>query len=735
MDYDKTAVEELDVVGENGNEGRENAASQVVSAPDAMLELEASMGAPVGEPGIEEQAAAKDDGHADNDHAEGEAQAKPRRKPRKRPVKSILGTTVMLDDFLLEADERQFDIRDRARVVDQAQLLLEQLYVHLPLKRAMHAVDPVQRLKLLRRRLGTLSELQFSREMLSIFTELRDLHTNYLLPDPFRNRTALLPFLIEEFYEDGTRKYMVSHVVQGFRHSWFKPGVVVTHWNGTPIERAVELNAENQMGSNPEARHARGVEAMTIRPLMMSIPPDEEWVMVRYLAKEEPHDIRFQWRVLVPTYAPESLDPNSIGEIASYGLGYDALTETARRVKKTLFAPKALETEQRMSALNDMRVSSDMRQTNTAPAASQQPKGADERAAARELKKHSTLPDIFAFRTVETPHGEFGYIRLWTFMVNDDVSFVDEFIRIVEMLPQNGLIIDVRANGGGLITAGERLLQVLTPRTIEPCRMQFINTPLTQFLCEKIEWLSPWHDSIEQAVETGSAFSYGFPIKPAEENNTLGQRYYGPVVLIVDALCYSTTDIFAAGFQDHNIGKILGSSGNMGAGGANVWTHELLRHLVPGPHSPFRELPNNASFRVAVRRTTRIGERSGVPVEGLGVTPDELHHMTANDLLNKNEDLINRAAQLLAEMRAQTLDVKFLARENGTVKLTVTTKNIERLDMWVGGRPQSSLDVGDGKTMLAVALGKRAKRIEVRGFANEELVAVKKFTVGAEEIG
>ncbi len=140
-------------------------------------------------------------------------------------------------------------------------------------------------------------------------------------------------------------------------------------------------------------------------------------------------------------------------------------------------------------------------------------------------------------------------------------------------------------------------------------------------------------------------------------------------------------------------------------------------------------------FRVAVRRTTRIGERSGVPVEGLGVTPDELHHMTANDLLNKNEDLINRAAQLLAEMRAQTLDVKFLARENGTVKLTVTTKNIERLDMWVGGRPQSSLDVGDGKTMLAVALGKRAKRIEVRGFANEELVAVKKFTVGAEEIG
>ena len=31
--------------------------------------------------------------------------------------------------------------------------MIEQLYVHLPLKRAMHAVDPLQRLRLLDRRL------------------------------------------------------------------------------------------------------------------------------------------------------------------------------------------------------------------------------------------------------------------------------------------------------------------------------------------------------------------------------------------------------------------------------------------------------------------------------------------------------------------------------------------------------------------------------------------------------
>lgn len=71
--------------------------------------------------------------------------------------------------------------RQRTLVVGQALILIEQNYVHLPLKRAMHAVDPVQRLRLL---LQTLqpgartpqpSEAEFHREMTAIFTSVRDL--------------------------------------------------------------------------------------------------------------------------------------------------------------------------------------------------------------------------------------------------------------------------------------------------------------------------------------------------------------------------------------------------------------------------------------------------------------------------------------------------------------------------------------------------------------------------------
>jgi len=39
--------------------------------------------------------------------------------------------------------------------------------------------------------------------------------------------------------------------------------------------------------------------------------------------------------------------------------------------------------------------------------------------------------------------------------------------------------------------------------------------------------------------------------------------------------CYSTTDMFAAGFKDHGIGKILGVDNDTGAGGANVETDPM----------------------------------------------------------------------------------------------------------------------------------------------------------------
>lgn len=38
-------------------------------------------------------------------------------------------------------------------------------------------------------------------QMTEIFTSIRDLHTNYLLPAPFNGMTAFLPFMVEDYIE------------------------------------------------------------------------------------------------------------------------------------------------------------------------------------------------------------------------------------------------------------------------------------------------------------------------------------------------------------------------------------------------------------------------------------------------------------------------------------------------------------------------------------------------------
>ncbi|HEY0385570.1 MAG TPA: S41 family peptidase, partial [Pyrinomonadaceae bacterium] len=587
-------------------------------------------------------------------------------------VAALLGEVQSLPEFLKTTG--QLTLTEREQIVNQALVMIEEFYVHLPLKRAMYAVDPVQALRLLRQRQSRLSESAFHDAMVSIYVQLRDLHTNYVRPEPYRSRTAFVPFRIEEFFtDDHERHYLVTQVAPMVTDAKFKPGVVVTHWNNIPIERAVEVNAEREAGSNLDARHARGLSAMTIRWMGMSLAPDEEQVTIRYLVGEEKNEIQFEWKVIQPDAPASGVD--LLGELGPVGrlLGVDAKTEVERRMLKLLFAPAAVASERLMAV--------------ALPTGDAKSAGALV-ASTLNLGETSTMPDVFSsFKTVETPDGKFGYIRIRTFNVSDYQAFIEEFRRLLQLLPQNGLIIDLRGNGGGLITAGERLLQLLTPKQIEPARLHFINTPLTLRLCQTNQFIEQWKDSIEQSIETGASFSQGFSLLPVEQYNDIGQKYQGPVVLIVDALCYSTTDIFVAGFQDHQIGKILGTSGNTGAGGANVWTHGFLSQLLPGQNSPFAPLPKGASFRVAIRRTTRVGARASVPVEDLGVLPDDIHPMTRDDVLEGNVDLINHAARMLPKM-VYSLVAGITGAAGETVQVKVNTRNLTRVDALVNKRPR-----------------------------------------------
>jgi len=348
-------------------------------------------------------------------------------------------------------------------------------------------------------------------------------------------------------------------------------------------------------------------------------------------------------------------------------------------------------------------------------------------AAQQAVGVQSQFPNVFPrCENVVTGCRKYGYIRIVTFDVADDQAFIDEFNRLVGQLSPEGLIIDVRGNGGGLILAGERLLQCLTPKRIEAEKFHFINSRTTLKVANH-QGFEQWKDSIAHAIEIGADYSQGFALLPDDAYNDIGQTYQGPVVLIIDALCYSTTDIFAAGFQDHEIGKILGVNANTGAGGANVWDYTLLQAFLGGQNTEFPALPNGTDFRVAVRRTTRVGIRAGVPLEELGVVPNEMHWMTLRDVMEGNVDLIEHAARLLAAQPEQRLSASVIDDGNHGFKVEFTASQIDRVDLYLNGRPEGSHDVKPNSRPQSVRLPRarilpNGNVLQLRGFRNGDHV-------------
>jgi hypothetical protein len=609
----------------------------------------------------------------------------------------------------------QLTLADRRQIVQQALILIEQNYVHLPHKIAMHAVNPVQRLRLLRARLAASNPRRlppaaaFHGEMSEIFHSLRDLHTNYVLPEPFRGKLAFLPFLVEEFFEQGRPQYLVTKVMDGAPVGDFGLGALITHWNGMPIERAIEVSAARYAGSNEAARHARGVESLTVRPLRIHRYPDEDWVVVGFFKDGKSGEFRQPW--LVAPNLPPVIEEYGSADEARTVLGLDLDMDEAHRARKLLFAQAVAASER-------------------------DPAGQPPEPAADEVP--TRLPSVFRARKVTVNKVQFGHLRIYTFHVNDPDAFVAEFVRLIEALPSTGLIVDVRGNGGGHISAAEFTLQTLTPVRITPEPTQFINTGVNAELCRQHEHgqggidLGAWLPSIEQSVQTGATHSNAYPITPADRANAVGQRYFGPVVLITDGRCYSATDIFAAGFQDHRIGPVLGVDANTGAGGANVWTHELLSQLVQprgGNGSPYQELRSGVGMRVSIRRTLRVGDAAGTAVEDLGVVPDKVHQLTRRDIEKTNDDLIRHAVSLLRKQPSRELDVQKTAVRDGMLRLTLTTVGIDRVDVYVDDRPIASTPVTAEPPVVKVPSA-GARRLRLMGYADGVLVANRQESLG-----
>ena len=170
----------------------------------------------------------------------------------------------------------------------------------------------------------------------------------------------------------------------------------------------------------------------------------------------------------------------------------------------------------------------------------------------------------------------------------------------------DGLIIDIRSNGGGLLTAAERLASL------------FINTPITgAYMCHK----------------TGGGHDEFSTPKPIEIKPFEGLRWQKPVMVLTNRRCYSAANSFVMYVKGLPQVTIVGDRTGGGAG------------------MPFSsELPNGWSIRFSA---CPMFDRQMNCTE-MGIDPDVKVDISSEDYTRSIDTIIETARELIHHKKSET---------------------------------------------------------------------------------
>ncbi len=372
------------------------------------------------------------------------------------------------------------------------------------------------------------------------------------------------------------------------------------------IERAIARNADRQAGSNPSARHARGLQLLTRRPLD---PPDEE---VGRPALAGPRRQR-------PPAPPALADLRAAHLRPPGPPGAPGRGDRAR--------PRRPGGRGSRGAQDPLRGQGGPRGVE-----GEQPGDADAAQGRAGRRRFAGSPGVFRAKRIRRSDATgadgpwYGYIRIFTFNVPSADAFVAEFGTFSprRWASTTGWSSTRRGNGGGLIYAAEQRLQVLRhrhegragARAVHQHAAEPANLSSTRAFAGRP---GPRPGTVGRVARARRAHRRhvlsGIPGHRSHPRQADKQRYGKPSVLVTDPLSYSATDMFTAGFQDHRIGKVIGVGGTTGAGGANVWSHALLRRLMEPTADDPTPSPTRCSRR-AVRTCARGAIRTHHPRQG-----------------------------------------------------------------------------------------------------------------------
>lgn len=539
-------------------------------------------------------------------------------------------------------------------VFNQAKMILNDVFVHrdLKIKDFGQAANAKPRLDALEKKLATVSDNEFHGTMTDIFRDLKDLHTIYYLPRPFACYESFLPVFFKHVkLANGKSGYAITdyHVKKEIADLIPKPfnvaiGDMVISYNGKPIDSVVKAAMPESYGANTEAQFRLAQD--DVRYFNHEIDP---------LPKDNFVTMEFQ---------------NAKGERYKHKLPFISWSNEECLQSSTTQSPLHFN-KKRMGSV-----------------------------------KGETEEPILYWHINRPSFGNFGYIEISSFtpeVLSDDQTAIKiRDLLLNELKDTDGLVFDLRSNGGGQIPLAEKIIQLFSPKEVEPLKYILRNTETNYVYYKKSDYQDAYTDLLETARSLGTPFTAPGTISNKAEINDLGMVYFKPVAVFVNSKCYSACEVFAAQVQDHGVGTIFGEDKQTGGGGANYYTlNKILdeKNFLNDP-APFVKLPKNQEIIFAFRQAVRVGKNAGKLIEDEGVIADKLSPMSHTDIFNKTND------QMLVLQN-------YLASITGQYTSSIYFDSEDRHDIVQGQIPQVKATWTDTTTFEFKQSGKTIEKKEV----------------------
>ena len=516
------------------------------------------------------------------------------------PLSTVRGQIVIPE---LTAAEKQ-------TLASQCQIFLRDLYVHRYHKPCYYwgQNDPAVDVQKVVDNLDKLSSTELEYRIARIFNKQRDRHLNFYFPSPHKQYTSFIPLTFARTARPGNYFEVRISAVNPDLFAQYAPGQrvpalgdeVITY-NGQPVYLAAAGMFSWAQGANEFGGFSRALVNMTSRNHMSREVPKENEV-----------------RLLMRAYRP-----NGCGEF--YAIKVPWLTQWTTAVRTLRAAPKAAPVKPRIDLAVDPEQEdfSKLLKENGLEAPSAYP-------------NLPTLDPNLTYGLITNTHGTFGYIRLTTFSVDNVQLVIDEIRRLLvgDLASTDGLIFDVRNNGGGYIELADKLPQLFARTNAQVLGFRLLNNDLNHRIFNGTDvgsWYPDFQKVVNEAHGNGKVYTGTAQFTSDFDANLLGEGYYKPVALLMNANCYSATDMFTCSMQDNNGALIYGEDPRTGAGGANVITHQwFVDYTLP---DVFHPLPGDLAMRVAWRQTLRFGAHQGRLIEDYGCQADVDASRTAGDLV------------------------------------------------------------------------------------------------------